>query len=125
MTTLDARFRALALSMLDKYGKVAVLTPVLVDSTGSTYDTTTGTVAPDDGEDVPTKGLVVQARTTKGREFVRQGAIALDVPAVSFAVEPKPGDRVTFNSLVWLVLDLDTIWSGEQAALHTLYLKRT
>lgn len=122
-TALDVRFLALAKRLVDKYGKSVTFYPVTDDTDGSAYDVNTGTTPATDGAAVATKGAFSSSNESI-RVGVRQGTRLLYVPAADFAAAPKPGDKVTFDSEDLRVVDLDIFYSGENAAMYGVYVKR-
>jgi hypothetical protein len=122
-TALDVKFLALAKRMIDKYGKAVTFYPLTVDSDGSAYDVNTGTTTAADGTAVVTKGVFSISKDTT-REGVRLGSRLLYVPAQDFETTPKTGDKVTFDSADLRVVDIDIYYSGEQAALYGVFVRK-
>lgn len=123
-TALDVRFLQRAKELIDKYGKSIAFYPIETDSTGENYDTATGTTPDNEDEDVvSTKTIVGTAKDARSKEFIRNGARLLYVPAADFERAPKAADRVVFDEQSWRVLEVDIFYSGEQAALYAVYAK--
>ena len=122
-TALDIKFLALAKRMIDKYGKEVAFYPLPVDSDGSSYDVTTGTTSDADGGAIVTKGVFSISKDTS-REGVRMGSRLLYVPAQDFETAPKTGDKVTFDSSDLRIVDVDIYYSGEQAAMYGVFVRK-
>lgn len=129
-TVLDVRFLAKAKQMIDKYGKAVTFYPVTDDVDGSAYDTTTGTETAADGVAVPTKCViaVVGKTSRRGQDIPREGVRQADhliyVPAADFAVAPKSQDRMVMDGTSWQVLSIEYFYSGENAAMYGVYIKK-
>jgi hypothetical protein len=120
MAALDAKARATALKLLNKYGKSVTHTIV----TEGSYDPITGDVsAPSTTTEVP-KALV---EDFNGVDYisglVEKGDRKLTIPASGFA-EPKPNDRFTVGSDVYTVIAVETVWSGDQAAIYVSQVRK-
>ena len=120
MAALDAKARATALKLLNKFGKP--VTHYIV--TEGTYDPITGDVsAPMTATEIP-KALVEDFEGTDYLSgLVEKGDRKLTIPASGFS-EPKPNDKFTVGSDVYTVVAVKTIWSGEQAAIYESQVRK-
>ena len=120
MTTLDALIRPLANDLIAKYGK-----PMLLRVTDSAeYDPATG-----DADvyrvsydlfglvSTPERLLYDPGVVGSGDVQVLLGDYTLDIP-------PKAGDLITMDGVDWTVVSVQSTFSGEQAAIHTLLLRK-
>jgi hypothetical protein len=55
--------------------------------------------------------------------LVEKGDRKLTIPASGFA-EPKPNDRFTVGSDVYTVIAVETVWSGDQAAIYVSQVRK-
>lgn len=121
MTALDTKLRATATGLLVKYGKSVTLTavtpgaynPATGQSTTSTSDTTAQAF-------IETYG--------KGEIFSSGGLVVMGDKKLTFAAadvtKPEPGDTVTIDSVVWTVIFVDELWSGEQVAAYVVQVRK-
>jgi hypothetical protein len=52
------------------------------------------------------------------------GSRLLYVPAQDFETAPKTGDKVTFDSSDLRIVDVDIYYSGEQAAMYGVFVRK-
>lgn len=120
MAALDAKARATALKLLNKFGKSVTLTMV----TEGTYDPTTGDVS---GSSTTTEIPKALIEDFNGVDYVsglvEKGDRKITTPASGYT-EPKPNDRFTVGSDVYTVVSVKTIWSGEQAAIYESQVRK-
>lgn len=120
MAALDAKARATALKLLNKFGKSVTHTIV----TEGTYDPITGEVSAGSTSTEVPKALVEDfAGVDYVSGLVEKGDRKLTIPASGYA-EPKPNDRFTVGSDVYTVIAVETIWSGDQAALYISQVRK-
>ena len=118
--TLDARARNTASKMLTKFGKRITLSRI----TEGVYNPATGDV----GNPILST-LIVYAliKDYKGIDLVsgviQQGDRKVTIPALGVA-EPQPLDKVTIDSLVYSVISVRSVWSGEQAAMFEMQVRK-
>ena len=118
--TLDATARPLALKLIEKFGATITYTVV----TAGAYDPATSTATP------TTANLTVKAvvETFSGTVFFSDLIVAgdkkLTVPASSFSAEPKPGDKVTLDAVVYTVIACKPIFSGALAAVYEIAARK-
>lgn len=130
MTSLDDRFRPLAQTLLSKRGKAVTFYPITDDTDGSAYDVTTGTTTAVDGAAVTTYAAVafVGKASRTGQDTpvsgVRRADLLLWVPAADFSTAPKAEDKVVFDNENWRVLAVESVYSGEEAALYGVYIRK-
>lgn len=117
MTALDTKFRALATRLIDKNGKSVTFTSVK----GLVYDTETR-IAHNASHPVTVKALVedyslIGSGTTFQEGLVSGGDKKFSLAAAELTVKPKPGDSITLDTVVWNIVRVTEIWSGEQISL--------
>lgn len=118
--TLDATARPLALKLINKYGASVTYTQV----TAGAYNPATSSATP------TTVASTVKAvvETFAGTHFFSELIIAGDkkftCPASSFSSEPKPGDTVTLDSIVYTVVAVKAIFSGALAAIYEIAARK-
>lgn len=120
MAALDAKARATALKLLNKFGKSVTLTMV----TEGTYDPTTGDVS---GSSTTTEIPKALIEDFNGVDYVsglvEKGDRKITIPASGYT-EPNPNDRFTVGSDVYTVVSVETVWSGEQAAIYISQVRK-
>lgn len=120
MAALDAKARATALKLINKFGKSVTLTRV----TEGTYDPTTGDVS---GSSTTTEIPKALIEDFNGVDYVsglvEKGDRKITTPASGYT-EPKPNDRFTVGSDVYTVVSVETVWSGEQAAIYISQVRK-
>lgn len=120
MAALDAKARATALKLINKFGKSVTHTIV----TEGTYDPITGDVsAPSTSTEIPKAILEDFNGTDYLSGLVEKGDRKLMIPASGYG-EPKPNDRFTVGSDVYTVVAVETVWSGEQAAIYISQVRK-
>lgn len=121
-TTLDIKLGPKVLSIIDRFGKYVVIgqTP------NETYDPDTGSV---------TAGVLVEYRQKVSPpddynnklvdgDLIKLGDSMVLLPAKDLAFVPKIGDSVTFDSLIWKMITVKPIYSGELVVVYELQLRR-
>ena len=118
--TLDIRARATADKLIAKFGKQVTLTRV----TEGNYDPSTGELS---GGSTTTQTVAALVKDFNGIEIL-SGAIQSGDRKVSIAAlnaaEPQIGDTMTIDSLVYNVLAVKSIWSGEKVAIYELQVRK-
>lgn len=118
MTTLDAKLRPLALSIIAKYGKPITFRK----NSDATYDAATGT-ANSTNTTYPVKATIENVKVTfYGSSLVQQGDLSVLIAALGIP-EPKPGDQVAIDGRDRAVVDVTTFLSGELPALYRLLVR--
>lgn len=120
MTALDTRFRELARSMLDKFGKSATYTV----TTEGAYDVATGTAAVTETSST----VKVFIDSFSGQDYMSGLVERTDKKLLLAAVDvesPKLGDKVTIGSDVYRVIPpVRETWSGEFIAMFELQVRK-
>jgi hypothetical protein len=118
--TLDTKARATADKLIGKFGKKVTLTRV----TEGTYNPDTGELS---GSSTTTQTVAALVKDFNGIELLG-GAIQAGDRKVSIAAlnatEPQIGDTMTVDSLVYNVLAVKSIWSGEKVAIYQLQVRK-
>lgn len=118
--TIDARARATADKLLDKFGKSITLTSV----TEGSYDPTTGEMGA--GTTTSTTHTAI-IKDFKGIDFISGVVQAGDRKVMIAALgtpTPQPADKVTIDSEVYQVMSVRYVWSGELPALYELQVRK-
>jgi hypothetical protein len=120
MAALDAKARATALKLLNKFGKSVTLTMV----TEGTYNPATGELSSGSTSTEIPKALI---EDFNGVDYVsglvEKGDRKVTTPASGYT-EPKPNDQFTVGSDVYTVIAVETVWSGEQAAIYISQVRK-
>jgi len=118
--TLDTRARATADKLIGKFGKSVTLTRV----TEGTYDPSTGEMS---GGSTTTETVAALVKDYNGIELlsgmVQAGDRKVKVAALNVS-EPQINDTLTIDSLVYSVLAVKSIWSGEKVAIYELQVRK-
>lgn len=118
--TLDIRARATADRLIGKFGKQVTLTRI----TEGSYDPSTGDIS---GGSTTTQAVAALVKDFNGIEIL-SGAIQVGDRKVSIAAlnsaEPQIGDTMTIDALVYNVLAVKSIWSGEKVAIYELQVRK-
>lgn len=118
MAVLDAGMRGLAKTLATTFGTDVTITYV----TAGTFNPTTQTATPSTTTDsVP--AVISSFDLLEVSGLVEAGDVKVDIPAQGIT-EPKVDDRVTIGSDVFQVISVRTSYSGEQAALYELQVRR-
>ena len=120
MTALDTKARATALRLLEKYGKPCTFYQI---GEGA-YDPSTGDIATAVNVTTVTKAII---EDYQGIDFI-SGAVEktdrkVTLPA-SLQREPSPNDKLSIDQQFYTVVSVLTVWSGEQAALYELQVRK-
>lgn len=116
MTALDRKFRSLATRLIAKNGKGVTYTSI---SNGS-YNAADGSVT--NTETTATiKAIIEDLGSQSGKESwqVQAGDKKFTIAAESLQ-SPKKGDKITLDGVVYSVVDVKEIWSGEQIAVYEI-----
>ncbi len=118
--TLDTKARATSDRLIGKFGKSVTLTRVVE----GTYDPSTGDMA---AGSTTTQTVAALVKDFNGIELL-SGAIQAGDRKVSIAAlnatEPQIGDTMTVDTLVYNVLAVKSIWSGEKVAIYELQVRK-
>ena len=114
MAALDAKAKATALKLLNKFGKSATYQSVVAGAyvDGEVVDTVT---------DYPVNAFITnptQGEITSGMADISDAVIL--VAGSGLAVMPKAGDVVVFSERSYSVKRNLEVWSGDEIALHRL-----
>lgn len=118
--TLDATARPLALKLINKYGATITYTTV----TAGSYNPATSTATPSEASASVKAVVETYSGVTFFSNLITAGDKKLTVPASSFAAEPKPGDKITLDSLVYTVIAVKQIFSGALAAIYEIAARK-
>lgn len=117
--TLDTRARNTAEKMIKKFGKVITLSRI----TNGNYDPATGDMPASSAVDLSVKSLI---KDCKPFEFT-SGTIETGDKKVTLAAlnlsQPSVGDKVTIDTVIYSVISVKTIWSGELAVMFELQVR--
>lgn len=118
--TLDTQMRALASDLIGQFGASAILQrdEYLYDrvaSKGYLQETQQYSIKISPPE--PYKEL-------RDGLLVKTGELKAMVAAVDLAVVPDQKDRIIFAGETWTVIDVESVWSGEQVAAYILRLQK-
>lgn len=120
MTLLDGPLRAVTDSLLGQFGALGTIGYV---TTGE-YNPSTGKASQDEGVTASTRGIVEQYRKAEiDGTVVLRGDFKWSVPALGIT-KPSPNDTVTLDSVRYTVVNVESVYSGDEAALHVLQLRR-
>jgi hypothetical protein len=118
--TLDIRARATADKLIGKFGKQVTLTRI----TEGTYNPDTGELS---GGSTTTQTVAALVKDFNGIELlsgvIQVGDRKIKISALQ-VTEPQIGDTVTIDSLVYNVLAVKSIWSGEKVAIYELQVRK-
>ena len=116
--TLDVKARATALRLITKFGKAVSYVSV----TDGVYDPATGAVSPTEVSS-SIKALIV-SYSLRGDGFtsglIREGDRKITFAASGIVFSPKVGDKVSFDSETFAVLNVSPTYSGELVAIYTV-----
>lgn len=117
--TLDAVARALALRLLNRYGKACVYKSI----TRSAYDPSTAGVI----TTTLTHPVKLYLEAPNQTELSSQQVVITDemaiVPALGFPFAPKANDEIVIDGTNRTVKTVTRIWSGEQVSVFRIGLK--
>jgi hypothetical protein len=118
--TIDTRARATANRLIDQFGKQITITHIIKGE----YNPSTGEMAADIVTSESTAALI---KDYNGFELtngvVQAGDLKIKIAALQIT-EPSIGDTVTIDSLVYSVLAIKHIWSGEMSAIYELQVRK-
>ena len=118
MAVLDAGMIGLARSLSTAFGTDVTITYV----TAGSFNPATQTATPSTStSSVPAVISTFDLLEVSG--LVEAGDVKVDVPAQG-VTEPKSDDTVTIGSDVYQVISVRTTYSGDQAALYELQVRR-
>lgn len=118
--TLDVSARASALRLIDKFGASVTYTKV----TAGAYNPATGSSTPT----TAASAVKAVAEVYSGNKFfdnlITAGDRKFTCPASSFTVDPKPGDTITFESVVYTIVAVKPVYGGELAAIYEIAARK-
>ena len=89
---------------------------------GGSYNATTGTVTESES-DTDVKGVVVDVNVREANELIQAGDKKLTVGAKELASAPETKDRVVINSIVYQIIQVETIEQAGDAIIYELILR--
>lgn len=121
---LDGRMRSLAQQLAGKYGKQVTLIRTL-----DSYDPKTGDVTQAQAETItnatPPKDYTI---SRIDGTLIQQGDTVIQVPAKDLKLgtpaHPTKSDKVNLDGVVWGIVQVGSVYSGEQVAQYTLHLRK-
>lgn len=120
MAALDAKARATALKLINKFGKPVTFTQV----TEGAYNPTTGDISGGSTSVAVPKAII---EDYNGTDYIAGqieiGDRKVTTPASGYN-EPRPNDQFTIGSDLYTVVAVETIWSGEQAAIYISQVRK-
>jgi len=129
--TLDTKARATADKLISKFGKQVTLTRI----TEGVYNPETGDVGvydPETGDFIAGTTTTTQTVAALVKDFngiellsglIQAGDRKVSIAALN-ATEPQIGDAMTIDSLVYNVLAVKSIWSGEKVAIYEMQVRK-
>jgi hypothetical protein len=119
---LDAEMRALAVELTDEFGK----TVTLRRPGETTFDETTGesTTGSPSTQDVAATPPREYASDQIDGSLIRRGDLRLSVPAKGLTFVPAVFDQVVLDGQTWGIQRVMPKYSGEQAAMYELQVRR-
>ena len=118
MAILDAPLGKVAKKVIDKLGTSATLTYV----TTGTYDRTTRKATPS-ATTASVNGVFRTYRLDELGALIQAGDAEFIIPAKGLTA-PRPKDTVTIASVVWQIVRVGSVMSGDDEALFTLHLRK-
>jgi hypothetical protein len=115
----EAEIKTKVKSLVDRKGKTVTYTKrvqTFTVATGDVSETTTDyslKVSPPDGVDL---------RLIDG-DVVQEGDVSVVLPAKDLDFTPENGDKVTIDSVVWKVVYIDSLYTGELLGAYVLRLR--
>jgi|TARA_Y100000289_G_scaffold65660_1_gene79768 hypothetical protein len=89
---------------------------------GSSYDASTGAVSETES-DSDVKGVVVDITVREANELVQAGDKRLTVAAEGLPSAPETKDRVVIGSIVYQIIQVQTIEQANSAIIYELVLR--
>ena len=90
--------------------------------TGGTYNTTTGAVTETES-DTAIKGVVSEVALREANELIQAGDKKLTVAAKELSTAPETKDRVVISSIVYQIIQVETIEQANDAIIYELILR--
>lgn len=117
MTALDRKFRSLATRLIAKNGKGVTYTSISNGSYNAADGSVTNTETP-----ITVKAIIEDLGSQSGKESwqIQAGDKKFTIAAESLQ-NPKRGDKITLNSVVYGVENIRETWSGEQIAMYEIH----
>jgi hypothetical protein len=118
--TLDARARATANTLLDKFGKSITLTSIVEGS----YDPATGDMSANTATNTTHTAIIKDYNGIDFMSGVIQSGDRKVMIAALDTTTPQPADKVTIDSEVYQVIAVRYVWSGELPSLYELQVRK-
>ena len=90
--------------------------------TGGNYNTTTGVITETES-DTDVKGVVVDVNVHEANELIQAGDKRLTVGAKELPSAPETKDRVVIGSIVYQIIQVETIEQANSAIIYELILR--
>tara|TARA_Y100000033_G_scaffold2274_1_gene1970 strand:- start:463 stop:819 length:357 start_codon:yes stop_codon:yes gene_type:complete len=90
--------------------------------TGGNYNTTTGAITETES-DTDVKGVVVDVNVREANELIQAGDKRLTVGAKELPSAPETKDRVVISSIVYQIIQVETIEQANSAIIYELILR--
>lgn len=117
---LDAKMRAVAETLIERFGKVVDWT-----SYDDVPDPATGTVSRTANSHQPTISPPVGPNQSYvAGQVIEQGEFDVMLAASAITFTPKVGDEVDIDSVIYTVVKVDWIYSGELVAAYKCTVRR-
>lgn len=126
MAVLDAPLRKVSLKLINKFGKSMTLT--YKGTVADSYSPTTRKPTASDST-ATVKGIIepvglVGAPSSGMAGAVLSADMKITIAAKGLTNPPKADDTITVDSTIYQINKVDTIYSGDLAALHILHVGR-
>ena len=118
MGVLDAPLGKVAKKLIDKLGTAATLTYV---TTGA-YNTATRK-APTTSTTASVNGVFREYRLDELGDLIQSGDAQFIIPAKDLTA-PEPKDTITIAAVVWQIVRVGSVMSGDDEALFDLHLRK-
>jgi uncharacterized protein with GYD domain len=90
--------------------------------TAGAYDTSDGSIAETE-DDTDVKGVVVDVNVRETNELIQAGDKKLTVAAKELSSAPETKDRVVISSIVYQIIQVETIEQANDAIIYELILR--
>ena len=116
---LDSEMLPLAKELADDLGKSVTLVKI-----SETFDPLTGnTTATETTEAVNAVPPQSFSSSRIDGSLIQEGDTLVGLPAQSVTNPPTTEDRLKFDSGVWTIVSVDSVYSGEKVALYNLQVR--
>lgn len=117
---LDQQMRALAVDLINEYGKTIKLTREI-----TTFDPSTGqTVTTETDYSVVSTPPADFSRSRVDGTLIQQGDMYIEIAAQGLAIAPEDTDKVTIDGQVWSIVGISPVYSGELVTMYGLQLRK-